>query len=163
MGAILTFLMSIRLKKGFTLLEVLLVVAAIALLAGIVIIAITPNGRLGDTHNSQRRSDLNTILNVVYQYSIDNNGAIPSDIPMDTTCGTSVANSEICQTGASDCTGYVDLGVLTTNQTYLLSLPLDPVSSVHPGTGYYISRNNNGRISVCAPGTEQSVPITVTR
>ena len=67
-------------KKGFTLLEILLVVAAIAILAGIVIIAINPAKQLGDTRNSQRWVDVNTILNAAWQYGIDNNGVIPAEI-----------------------------------------------------------------------------------
>jgi|SRR3989339_131988 len=67
-------------KKGFTLLEILLVVAAIAILAGIVIVAINPGKQLGATRNAARQSDINTIVNAVYQYSLDNSGLFPSNI-----------------------------------------------------------------------------------
>src|SRR6266542_1200854 len=108
----------IILQKGFTLLEVLLVVAIIAILAGIVIIAINPGKNLADTRNTQRQADVTTILNGVYQYSLDNNGVLPSSI---TTTPT-----EICNTGAASCTALVDLSVLTASGTYLVAIPKDP-------------------------------------
>lgn len=143
-------------KGGFTLLEILLVVAAIAILADIVIIALNPAKQLGDTRNAQRRTDVNTILNAVYQYSIDNNGNLPSTI---TTSATA-----ICQTGTSDCTSLIDLTVLTTNEKYLVSVPKDPLITATTGTASYtIVKSINGRVTVAAPLAEQSAVITVTR
>lgn len=69
-----------KIKPGFTLLEILLVVAAIAVLAGIVIVAINPARQIGQTRNAARRSDVGAILNAIYQYSIDNSGLVPNTI-----------------------------------------------------------------------------------
>ncbi|MBI3495145.1 type II secretion system protein [Candidatus Berkelbacteria bacterium] len=140
--------------RAFTLIEILLVVAAIAILAGIVILAINPSKQLGDTRNAQRRADINTILNATYQYAIDNNGTLPATI---TTTATA-----ICKTAAS-CAGLIDLSVLTTNEKYLTSMPFDPSTSTTNSTNYNISKTVNGRVTVAAPGAENSVVITATR
>ena len=153
-------LTTLRSQKGFTLLEILLVVAAIAILAGIVIVAINPGKQLGDTRNAQRRSDVTTILNAVYQYSVDNNGNLPAGILTDASCAT--ATNEICKAGGT-CTGLVDLPELVLNQKYLVGIPNDPSTSSTNGAGYHIAKNTNGRVVVCAPGAEQSATISVTR
>lgn len=71
--------------KGFTLIEILLVVAAIGILAGIVILAINPTKQLADTRDAQRRSDIRAILDAMYQYSIHHNGDFPVAIPTEET------------------------------------------------------------------------------
>lgn len=67
----------IKRRAGFTLLEVLLVVGAIAILAGIVVIAINPSRQFAEMNNSQRQADIKTISEAIYQYTIDNRGTTP--------------------------------------------------------------------------------------
>lgn len=148
-------------SRGFTLLEILLVVAAIAILAGIVILAINPSKQLGDTRNAQRRSDVATILNATYQYTLDNNGTLPATILVSADC-PAVAN-QICKTGG-DCTGLIDLGVVTADQKYLTSMPSDPQGTSTDSTSYNIAKSANGRVTVCAPLAEGgSTTISVTK
>jgi type II secretory pathway pseudopilin PulG len=149
-----------RAQASLALHEVLLVVAVSAILSGIAIIAISPGKNLGDMRNSQRSTDVGTILNGVYQYSLDKNGVLPS--------GISTTATEICATGASSCTGLVDLTALTTGGKYLVSIPKDPrcgtgvVCSTN-GTGYKIVKDANGRVTVNAPSAEQNKTISVTK
>lgn len=148
---------SFQTRRGFTLIELLLVIGIIAILASIVIVAINPTKQLGDARDAQRRSDVNTVLNAVYQYAIDNNGNLPTGIPTTTA-------REICSTDSTDCDAAVavDLDVLT--GSYLVRLPIDPSSpSTSTGTDYFIVQDSNGRITVSAPEVEQSTSISVTR
>ena len=152
-------------RPGFTLIELLLVIGIIAILASIVIVAVNPTKQLADARDAQRRSDVNTILNAVYQYAIDNNGSLPSCI---TTTGKGVC------TGGSNCTSYdggtggpasgCDLDVLT--GSYLVNIPVDPSGTPNDDsveyTGYDIIRDANGRVTVSSPEAENA-SISVTR
>lgn len=97
---------------------------------------------------------MTTIINAVYQYSIDNNGTIPASI--------TATQTEICKTGAT-CTGLIDLSVLSDNEKYLTSFPFDPTGASTNGAGYEIKKTANNRVTVTAPDAEQSATITVTR
>lgn len=158
--------LSLRSRRGFTLIELLLVIGIIAILASIVIVAINPTKQLGDARNAQRRSDVNTILNAVYQYAIDHNGNLPSGIPT----GTSTAARPVCMADAdaTACSAVtlngVNLRVLT--GSYLVSIPKDPgipTSLTASGTRYFIVKDSNGRVTVSAPAAEQGATISVTR
>lgn len=82
-------------KKGFTLLEILLTVAAISILASIVILAINPRLQLQKARDTQRWSDVRAVMDAVYQYSVDE-GDIPASI--DTTLRMIGTASSGCNT-----------------------------------------------------------------
>ena len=83
-------------RHGFTLMELLIVIGIIAILAAIVIIAINPARQLAQARNSQRWSNVNTILNAVHQYAVDNQGTLPAAItavcPATQSIGTDAAD-----------------------------------------------------------------------
>lgn len=142
---------------GFTLIELLLVIGIIAILAAIVIVAINPTKQLGSARDAQRTTDVNTLLNAIYQYTIDNAGNLPTSI---STLPTGEMRY-ICRSDAT-CTGSgVNLNVLT--GSYLVGIPNDPQSATATGTYYTVARDANNRITVAAPGAEQAETIAVTR
>lgn len=141
-------------KKGFTLIEILLTIAVIAILAGIVIVAVNPFKQLMDARNTQRSADVTTILNAIYQYTVDEGGNLPATITSTPTA--------VCATGGT-CTGLVDLSVLTAGEKYLTALPKDPSTGTANSTGYNISKSANGRVTVSAPAAEGDATINVTR
>ena len=146
-------------ERGFTLLEILLVIALIAIIATITIVALNPTRQYGQANNTTRKSHVNTILNAIHQYGVDNNGSLPSTIPTATTCTTTPAH-EICRTGTACGTG-VDLSSLTASEVYLVSIPVNPTSQSATSTGYNVIQSTNGRVTVCAPDTDLGEAISV--
>jgi prepilin-type N-terminal cleavage/methylation domain-containing protein len=142
---------------GFTLIELLLVIGIIAVLASLVILAINPTTQLGKARDAQRLSDVHSILNAVYQYAIDNNGEMPTLIPLGIT-------REICRAGALSCTNGVNLNRLLSG-AYLVHIPSDPqVTLIGTGTNYFIYQDpDTKRLTVTSPGAEQSPTIQVIR
>ena len=154
--------------NGFTLIEILVVIGIIAILAAVVIIAINPARQFAQARNSQRVSNVNSILNAIGQRIADNKGTFP----VATGCTAIPATA----TNISSTAGEVDLSCLT--PTYIASgLPFDPsplsgtaywTDSTHYDTKYTVAVDSVGRYTVCAPGgLEAAIPgsaaICVTR
>jgi prepilin-type N-terminal cleavage/methylation domain-containing protein len=152
-------------RKGFTLLEILLVIAAIGILAAIVLVAINPNRQLAQARNAQRRADVQTILNSVYQYAIDNSGTLPTGV--DTTIRNiiSTPNTPSCTVvGTVAATANVSDFVNIVTPTYVATIPRDPQVASTGCSDYLIQSATGNRITVSAPRTELGVTqIAVTR
>ena len=151
--------------KGFTLIEILIVLAIIAMLASVVIVAINPAHQFAEARNTQRWTAVNSILNAVHQNMVDNSGIFNFS-----NCNASSLPSTATEIKKN---GGVDLcGCLV--PTYLPALPTDPSAgtpksgvsdcSADYDTGYTIYQNaTTSRVTVSAPHSEIGVTITVTR
>lgn len=178
-------------NKGFTLIEILVVIGIIAILAAIVIIAINPARQFAQARNSQRTSNVNVILNAIGQRMADNKGifggtgidgkvcpSLPSaliTVPSSITAAVAatLGAKEMASTVAA---GNVDLGCLA--PTYISALPSDPnggtyqwTNATNYDTGYFVVQDNTtgagGRITVYAANPESALNqvnyISVTR
>ncbi|OGG08151.1 hypothetical protein A3D05_05435 [Candidatus Gottesmanbacteria bacterium RIFCSPHIGHO2_02_FULL_40_24] len=143
-------------QKGFTLIELLVVIGILATLLAITLIAINPARQFSQANNTQRNSNVSTILNAVHQYAADNRGALPAGIT--TTVQT------IADTGADICADVIT--------RYIAALPVDPslggasvtICTAAYNTGYTVVRSvTDGRITVAAPMAELGSSISVTR
>jgi prepilin-type N-terminal cleavage/methylation domain-containing protein len=137
-------------QSGFTLIEILVVIGIIAVLAAIVIIAINPGRQFAQARNTQRTSNVDTILNAVGQNLADNKGTLTcSTAP----AGTITATAKHIGIG----TGNVDLSCLV--PTYIsTAVPNDPHDGVPADTQYTILVDATGRYTVCAPeGKEDAI------
>lgn len=158
---------NIKKNKGFTLIEILVVIGIIAILAAIVIIAINPAKQFAQARNTERTAGVTSILNAVGQRIADNKGVFKGEFDVNGTkyrCGALPVNpneQEITTNmpdlvDIDDETG--DLGCLV--PTYISALPSEPLGT---GTGisqYTIEVNSLGRVTVCAPeaADEKAVP-----
>src|SRR3989338_8575929 len=113
-------------QKGFTLIEILVVIGIIAVLAAIVLIAINPARQFAQTRDTQRWSNLNAILNAIGQRIADNRGTFAGG-----TCPTLPSAAEtICSTGTGCPAGSIELSCLV--PSYLPDFPTDPSGVTAP-------------------------------
>ncbi len=138
-------------KAGFTLIEVLIVLGIIAILAGIVIVAINPARQFAQANNTTRTANVTTILNAIGQNIADKKGLF--------TCGAITLPTTATHIGTGG--GLIDLTCLT--PTYVTAIPLDPKGGTAADTGYAVLVDVNGRITVAAPNAELSEIISLTR
>ncbi len=160
-------------KQGFTLIELIIVIAVIALLAASVFVAVDPAKRIGQAQDAQRWADVTAIADAIQQYVVDHNGTFPTST---VTAGTyysvlrhgasNGSASTVChaQTVTSD---GVSFGANLVSD-YLPTMPVDPLGADVYGnasTGYYFMKNSSGRtmVGVCAESDYSDASIYVQR
>ncbi len=150
-----------KLKRGFTLVEILIVIAIIGILAAMVIISINPNRQFKSARDTQRLTNLSTILNAIGQNIAEHKGIF-------TCSGASLAFPTASTTIKSGAGGFDLAPCLVTD--YLQALPFDPIvagagftSTTSYNTGYEIIQDSTtGRITIAAPGAELA-PVQLSR
>lgn len=164
-------------KKGFTLIELLVVIGIIAVLAGVVIVALNPARQFAQARNTQRTSNVNTILNAIGQRIADTRGTFQAagaggllacDPDSDGTDGEVAA---FAAGGDAVPVAATDIGTDAGNYnvadcivpTYTSVMPTDPQGGTAGDTGYDIVQDAQGRITISAPNAELGDVIAVTR
>ena len=151
-------------KNGFTLIEVLVVIGIIAVLAAVVLVAVNPTRQFKLARDSQRTSNVNTLLNAIHQNISEHKGTF--------TCGGVArvlpSTPTIVRYGGGFPTYAGDIASCVVPD-YVSALPFDPsktgahyADAVDYDTGYEIVQDSNGRITASSTG-ELTASISVTR
>ena len=152
---------NLKSNKGFTLIEILIVIGIIAILAAIVIVAINPAKQFAQARNTQRESAVNTVLNAIGQRIADNKGKCDGAFTVGGvtyTCPTLGATKNI----GTDVVVNIDLSCLV--PTYIpTAVPLDPSGGTAADTLYTVAQDGVGRVTACAPKhAEAAIPDSAT-
>lgn len=158
-------------KQGFTLIELIIVIAIIALLAAATFVAVNPAKRIGDANNAQRWADISAIADAWQTYTADNSGTTATTLTngvtysvATTTGGTAFATCAASTGNPTTTTALVDLEALVSSG-YIGQIPNDPTYAAADiyNTGYYMYTDSTGAVKVGACETYNTQNIEVVR
>ncbi len=149
-------------QKGFTLVEILVVIGILAILLAITLVAINPGQHFVDSRNSQRQANVTAILDAIYEYESQHSGNVPPSLSSLSTTAEDIALSS--PTDPSEVDLCADLAPAD-----IADLPFDPSATIGNScsdpvynTGYQIVKSASNRFTVSAPSAEGTT-ISVTR
>ncbi len=164
--------------KGFTLVELLIVIGIIAILATAVFVALNPLKRFQDSRDAKRWSDISELMHAIKVSQVDNGGKYISALTTNFNYGNvyMIVDSNItsgCDSGNTYCNAQVansnsciNLGELV-SRGYLGKIPVSPngngswSSSL---TGYTLTASSSGAVTITACEAEDTPGgISVTR
>ncbi|MBU3668344.1 MAG: type II secretion system protein [Candidatus Taylorbacteria bacterium] len=147
-------------KNGFTLLEVLMVIGILAILAGVVLVAVNPARQFKVARDSQRKANIQAILSSIGQNMTDHTGNF--------VCEGVVTQIPTTVTRIASDTAF-DLAPCVVPD-YISSLPYDPSlegafyeDETNYDTGYLIVADSNGRITISSQSEVTGQVLSVTR
>jgi general secretion pathway protein G len=149
-------------KKGFTLIEILLVVALIGILASTLVISVNPARQFAKARDTKRESDLYGILSAITQYAAEHSGNLPdTDGDPDTD---SFPTTQVCIGSGGGCFNLAAAGDDgdTMVPVYMPQMPMDPKTGTPADTDYLIYVDANNRLVASASGETQTW-ISITR
>jgi len=146
-----------KLIHGFTLFELLLVIAILGILSTVLVVVINPNRQLAKARDTQRETDIIAILAAVMQYSSEHSGEMP-----DTDGDPETSNFPTTLTCIGTSAGCFDLGSAgdegeTIIPVYMVEFPKDPKTGSDEDTDYLIMVDVNDHLIASASGETKTI------
>ncbi len=127
-------------SKGFSLIEITLVLGVIGFLAGVIIVAVRPSQYFAKARNVQRRADLERIQGAMNQYSIERDGSLPPGVSSTLQMiGTAGSGCNVSCGGSSTSPSCTNLGAVL-SPTYVDAMPIDPTTGSAAKTYYAVQK-----------------------